>query len=65
MSKILRRVLALARTVVESVEISDGSVVVDVRPHSRERLRCPACGPHAALAENFQVHSTLCIALCA
>lgn len=48
MSKILRRVLALARTVVESVEISDGSVVVDVRPHSRERLRCPACGARCA-----------------
>lgn len=48
MSKILRRVLALARTVVESVEISDGSVIVDVRPWKARRLRCPVCGARCA-----------------
>ncbi len=44
MNKILRYVLALARTCINSVRIEDDRVVVGVRPHERYGLRCPACG---------------------
>lgn len=44
MIRILQRVLALTHTVVESVRIEDGRVVVAVRPWRRHGLRCPVCG---------------------
>ena len=44
MAKILRYVLALARTVVEGVTIEGDAIVVSVRPHRRGQLRCPICG---------------------
>lgn len=44
MKKILRFVLGLAYTAIESVEIADGgSVVIGVRPRKRYARRCPVC----------------------
>lgn len=44
MAKILRHVLGLVKTVVLGVSIEGDSIVVRVRPHRREQLRCPVCG---------------------
>ena len=44
MAKILRYVLSLVKTVVLGVAIEGDSIVVRVRPHRREQLRCPVCG---------------------
>ena len=44
MAKILRCVLGLVKTVVLGVAIDGDAIVVSVRPHKRERLRCPVCG---------------------
>ena len=44
MTKILRYVLSLVKTVVLGVAIEGDSIVVRVRPHRREQLRCPVCG---------------------
>ena len=44
MAKILRYVLGLVKTVVLGVSIEGDSIVVRVRPHRREQLRCPVCG---------------------
>ena len=44
MAKILRYVLSLVKTVVLGVAIDGGAIVVRVRPHRREQLRCPVCG---------------------
>ena len=44
MAKILRYVLALARTVVEGVTIEGDAIVVSAGPHRRGQLRCPICG---------------------
>ena len=47
MKKILRLVLGLAHTAIESVEITEeDDIVVKVRPHKRYARRCPIC--HAA-----------------
>ena len=44
MAKILRYVLSLVKTVVLGVAVEGDSIVVRVRPHKREQLRCPTCG---------------------
>ena len=44
MAKILRYVLSLVKTVVLGASTEGGAIVVRVRPHERERLRCPVCG---------------------
>ena len=44
MAKILRYVLSLVKAVVLGVAIEGDSIVVRVRPHRREQLRCPVCG---------------------
>jgi transposase len=44
MAKILRYVLGLVKTVVLGVAIDGDAIVVSVRPHKRERRRCPVCG---------------------
>lgn len=44
MAKILRYVLSLVKTVVVGASIDGDAVVVRVRPHRREQLRCPVCG---------------------
>jgi transposase len=44
MAKILRYVLSLVKTVVLGVAVEGDSIVVRVRPHRREQLRCPTCG---------------------
>ena len=44
MAKILRYVLALARTVVEGVTIEGDAIVVSAGPRVRGRPRCPICG---------------------
>lgn len=44
MAKILRYVLGLVKTVVLGVAIDGDAIVVRVRPHRREQLRCPTCG---------------------
>jgi len=35
--------LGLEKTVVEGVEEEDGAIVISVRPHARQRDRCPHC----------------------
>ena len=44
MAKILRYVLGLVKVVVLGVAIDGDAIVVSVRPHRREQLRCPVCG---------------------
>lgn len=44
MAKILRYVLGLVKVVVLGVAIDGDAIVVSVRPHKREQLRCPVCG---------------------
>ena len=44
MAKILRHALGLVKTVILGASIEGDSIVVSVRPHRRERLRCPVCG---------------------
>jgi len=44
MNKILRFVLTLVHTVIESVKIENESIIISVRPWSRYRFRCPICG---------------------
>ena len=44
MAKILRYVLALARTVVEGVTIEGDAIVVSAGPHRRGQPGCPICG---------------------
>ena len=44
MAKILRYALSLVKTVVLGVAMEGDSIVVRVRPHRRERLRCLVCG---------------------
>ena len=44
MNRILRFVLALAKTVICWVRIEEASIVVGVRPYRREQGRCPLCG---------------------
>ena len=44
MAKILRHALGLVKTVILGASIEGDSIVVRVRPHRRERLRCPVCG---------------------
>lgn len=49
MNKILRSALRLDQTVVKSVRLEGGSVVVAVRPYKSRRRRCPACGRACAV----------------
>ena len=44
MAKILRYVLGLVKVVVLGIAIDGDAIVVSVRPHRREQLRCPVCG---------------------
>lgn len=44
MKRILLLALALAKTVILGMRIEGDSIVLAVRPHKRERLRCPICG---------------------
>lgn len=44
MNKILRFVLSLAETVVNSVRIEGDSIIVGVRPYKSRQSRCPRCG---------------------
>ena len=44
MNKILRFILSLAETVVNSVRIEDDSIIVGVRPYKSKQRRCPVCG---------------------
>lgn len=44
MNKILRFILSLTETVVNSARIEGDSVVVGVRPHKSKQRRCPLCG---------------------
>jgi transposase len=44
MGKILHYVLSLVKTVMVGAAIEGDSIVVRVRPHRREQLRCPVCG---------------------
>jgi transposase len=44
MNRILRFVLLLAKTVIESIRIEGGDVIVGVRPHKSAQRRCPICG---------------------
>ena len=61
MKRILRYVLALARTVVESIRIEDDRVVVGVRPHRRHALRCPDCGRRCACYDAPSASPRLCV----
>ena len=44
MNRILRFVLSLAKTVIESIAIEDGNIIVSVRPYKSAQRRCPVCG---------------------
>ncbi len=44
MAKILRYALGLVKTVILGVSVGGDEMVVRVRPHRREQLRCPVCG---------------------
>ena len=41
---ILRLALGLADTVIESMRLEGGDLVLGVRPHKRRQRRCPVCG---------------------
>lgn len=44
MNKILRFILSLAETVVNSARIEEDSIIVSVRPYKSKQRRCPTCG---------------------
>lgn len=48
MGKILRFALGLVKVSVLGARVEGDRVVLRVRPHSRERLRCPVCGRRCA-----------------
>ena len=48
MTKILRFLLCLEKTVIEGARFNGDSIVVAVRPHKREMHRCPECGRRCA-----------------
>ena len=55
MAKILRYVLSLVKTVVLGVSIEGDAIVVRVRPHRREQLRCPVCGRRCECHDHEQI----------
>ncbi|MBQ9003381.1 MAG: transposase family protein, partial [Eggerthellaceae bacterium] len=44
MTKILRLLLCLEKTVIEGARIREKGIAVAVRPRKRETHRCPKCG---------------------
>jgi len=48
-ASLLKRILGVEKAVVESVCFEGGDLVVGVRPHKRQRLRCSRCGKRCGL----------------